>query len=609
MIGVGAERNIATTGKSAAPSSVASVFRHVWLVAVRTDARAAAFVVLIVTLNSAAVTTTALAQRWVVDGTGKGVTIGLAIAAGLAGLVYTVSAAAGRIQSNLRGLLSEHVEDVLTEEILTAVSSVPSIHHLEEPAYLDRLALFRAKVADLAGSCWSSVDMASTFASLGLSLWLLAAVHPALALLALLGIPPLLFARLGQRIVREAVEDNAGRSRQEQLLHDMCIQADPAKEIRIAGSGLFLSEMADRLWAEMSRHENRARIKGAVGQFAGWACFGAGFAAAVVLVAHLVAAGSASLGDIVLVITVATRLRAQIATAVSNVGNVAEARAAAGHYRWLREHAEAQNKGGEPTPSELRHGITMTGVTFRYPGRTEDVLRGIDLELPAGSTVALVGINGAGKSTLVKLLTGMYEPTEGSIAVDGIPLAGLERRGWFAANSGVFQDFTKFETTVREAIGIGDLPRLNDDEAICDAVDRAGAASVIDALPQGIQTQLGRVFGGQELSHGQWQKIALARGLLRGAPLLMVLDEPTSALDPQAEHELFERFVSASRKVGTRFGAVTVLVSHRFSTAHMADLIIVLNDGEIVELGSHMELLRNEGSYAKLYRIQEMSYA
>ncbi|MFD9949618.1 ATP-binding cassette domain-containing protein [Nonomuraea sp. NPDC059023] len=219
-----------------------------------------------------------------------------------------------------------------------------------------------------------------------------------------------------------------------------------------------------------------------------------------------------------------------------------------------------------------------------------------------------MGVNGAGKSTLVKLLTGMYLPTSGTISVEGIPLNELDLDQWRSRTSGVFQDFVKFQFPAGQSVGVGDLGQDFAPDAVRAAVNAAGASSTVALLPNGLDTQLGRVYEGAELSHGQWQKLALARGLMRRTPLLMVLDESTAALDPQAEHDLFERFIARARAAAATDGATIVLVSHRFSTVHMADHIVVIADGTIAEAGSHEELMARDGTYAGLFTLQASAY-
>jgi len=223
--------------------------------------------------------------------------------------------------------------------------------------------------------------------------------------------------------------------------------------------------------------------------------------------------------------------------------------------------------------------------------------------------VALVGENGAGKSTLVKLLARMYTPDAGLITVDGVDLQSIALDEWRARMAGAFQDFFRFEYAAQRTIGVGDLPRLDDQRAADAAVGRAGAQDVIDRLADGLDTQLGAAWeGGAEVSFGQWQKLALARGFMRDEPLLLILDEPTAALDAETEHALFERFAEAAR-ADAGSGRVTVLVSHRFSTVRMADLIVVMDGARVVEHGTHEALMAINGQYAELFALQAAAYS
>ncbi len=238
------------------------------------------------------------------------------------------------------------------------------------------------------------------------------------------------------------------------------------------------------------------------------------------------------------------------------------------------------------------------------------MLDDVSVMLPAGAVVAIVGENGAGKTTLVKLLAKMYEPSSGSILVDDTPLARVPAGEWRARLAGAFQDFFRFEFRARHTVGLGDVPRLDDEPAVFAAVERAGAGDVVARLTSGLDTQLGPTWpSGVELSFGQWQKLALARGFMRDQPLLLVLDEPTAALDAETEHALFERYAATARGTGERDnGRITILVSHRFSTVRMADLIVVLDGARLVEVGTHDELMAKSGQYSELYSIQAAAY-
>ena len=269
--------------------------------------------------------------------------------------------------------------------------------------------------------------------------------------------------------------------------------------------------------------------------------------------------------------------------------------------------AEARVGRSRP-PSTLGRGLVLVNLGFRYQGSEDFALRNVNLLLPAGAVVALIGENGAGKTTLVKLISGLFQPTEGKIRLDSVDLADVEPRAWRQAVGAGFQDFCRFEFIVREAIGVGHLPLINDIHNVTRSLEIAGASRLASSLPRGLETQLGSTWPeGTELSGGQWQSVALARAAMRPEPLLIILDEPTAELDPHAEHDLFERISKATR-FDSANGRITVLVSHRFSTARMADLIVVLSKGQVVESGNHADLVRRGGLYLELFDIQARAY-
>jgi ATP-binding cassette subfamily B protein len=315
-------------------------------------------------------------------------------------------------------------------------------------------------------------------------------------------------------------------------------------------------------------------------------------------------------GAVLLVLAAGARLSAYIGATVGEIGFLRGFWAdGARRLAWLEDYAASLVATADrPPPSRLDKGIRLEGVSFAYPGTGKLVLDGVDLDLPAGSVVALVGENGAGKTTLVKLLAKLYEPTAGRILVDDVSLARVRADEWRRRLAGAFQDFFRFELPARQSVGVGDVPRIDDERAVGEAVARAGADDVVARLPGGLATQLGPTWpGGVEVSFGQWQKIALARGFMRDRPLLLVLDEPTAALDAETEHALFERYAAAARGAGKGDG-ITILVSHRFSTVRMADLIVVLEGSKVAQVGSHAELMARGGPYAELYGIQAAAY-
>ena len=300
-----------------------------------------------------------------------------------------------------------------------------------------------------------------------------------------------------------------------------------------------------------------------------------------------------SVGDVVLVVVAGQRLSQYIAQTVGELGFLRGVWLDSSlRLTWLEDYAAAldQHATAEP-PARLTDGIRFEHVSFRYAGADRLAVDDIDLHLPAGAVVAIVGENGAGKSTLIKLLAGMYRPTSGRITVDGVDLATMTSAAWRARLAGAFQDFFRFELVARQSVGVGDEPRLDDEPAVGRAVGRAGADDDVGAAAGGLGTQLGPTWeDGVEVSFGQWQKLALARGFMRDDPLVLVLDEPTAALDAETEHALFERYAEASHDHAAN-GRITLLVSHRFSTVRMADLIVVLDGARVVEVGRHDELV------------------
>lgn len=254
------------------------------------------------------------------------------------------------------------------------------------------------------------------------------------------------------------------------------------------------------------------------------------------------------------------------------------------------------------TEDQLTEGIVCNQVDFAYPGAKEKVLKNIDLAIKPGERIALVGHNGSGKTTLIKLLLGLYTPTKGRITVEGEDLQAVNVVDWRQKCTAIFQDFHKYLLPVKDNIGIGQIESIRNKNQIKKAAQLAGADGMIHELSDGYDTMLGKEFGGDELSQGQWQKVAIARAYMRDAALL-ILDEPTAALDPQAEVEVYRQFQEVSEN------KTTVFISHRLGICKLADRIIVLHEGEIAEQGTHQELIAQKGHYAKMHQIQSQWYA
>jgi ATP-binding cassette subfamily B protein len=409
-------------------------------------------------------------------------------------------------------------------------------------------------------------------------------------------------------VERLAQERGAQAARLARHLFTTATTAPPGKEVRVTGIQQRLILERRAAWERWYGPVAAARWSSAVWHTLAWAIFGAAYVGAVIFVSFGLHATPQA---VLLVLAAGSRLSSYVAATVGEIGFLRSVwMDGSQRLAWLEDYANREAANADwPAPDSLQQGIRFDHVSFSYPGTSRLVVEDVSLALPAGAVVAIVGENGAGKTTLVKLLAKMYEPTSGAIVVDSAPLARITADGWRARVAGAFQDFFRFEFLARQTVGIGDLPHLDDQPAVLAAVDRAGATDVVTKLRAGLDTQLGPTWpGGVDVSFGQWQKLALARGFMRSEPLLLILDEPTAALDAETEHALFERYAAAARGHRTGGQAITILISHRFSTVRMADLIVVLSGAKVTEVGTHDELMAKRGQYAELYSIQAKAY-
>ncbi|MGI8809193.1 MAG: ABC transporter ATP-binding protein [Acidimicrobiales bacterium] len=485
--------------------------------------------------------------------------------------------------------------------------AIPYLEHHERADYLDELELLHRNHQQLANVQDALVVNVASAVRLAAAVVLLGAIHPVLLLLPLAGLPSIWCNARAERLREAARKEVAWRNRLDLKLFTLATSREAGKELRLYGLGEELLARFDDVRTEADAIESRAQLRSALLQSVGWLVFGVAFVAALLLVSTLAVGGRATAGDVVLALTLAGSINFGVSGLANGVGWLMRNLDMGRRLVWLEDFAvEADRRSTPvapvPVPPTLSEGIRFEGVSFRYPGTDIDVLSGVDLFLPAGSTVAVVGDNGAGKTTLVKLLARFYEPTEGRITVDGTDLRNYPVTEWRRSLSGCFQDFARLELLARDTVGVGDLARLGDDPAVVAALERAHAGELAVDLPDGLATQLGRTFeGGTEPSIGQWQKLAVGRAMMREHPLLLLLDEPTASLDPTTEHALLDAYAGSP-------GAITVLVSHRFSTVRMASLIVVVSDRRIAEVGSHDELLAAGAGYARLYRLQEQAY-
>jgi len=532
----------------------------------------------------------------------EGAAIGLGVSTAATWFLRTVST---RVQRRFR----DKVTIALESHVAQLQASVATIAHQERPEYLDRLSMLRNQVFVLDHMYMSVFSTLGWILRLGVTLALLASIHPALLLLAVFAVPTVLTSTWRPAVERSAQERGAQSNRLARHLFTIATTAPPGKEVRVTGIGERL--VTDRRWAWECWYGPvaAARWGSALWHALAWAVFGLAYVGAVVFVSSGLRAPASA---VLLVLAAGARLSAYIGATVGEIGFLRGFwMDGSRRLAWLEDYAASIAASGDlPVPAVVHRGIRLDHLSFAYPGTSRVVLDDVSVTLPAGAVVAIVGENGAGKTTLVKLLAKMYEPSSGSIFVDDTPLARMPAGEWRARLAGAFQDFFRFEFRARHTVGLGDVPRLDDESAVIAAVDRAGAGDVVARLTSGLDTQLGPTWpSGAELSFGQWQKLALARGFMRDQPLLLVLDEPTAALDAETEHALFERYAAAARATGeNNSGRITIIVSHRFSTVRMADLIIVLDGSRLVEVGSHEELLAKRGPYAELYGIQAAAY-
>jgi ATP-binding cassette subfamily B protein len=514
------------------------------------------------------------------------------------------------VMAKIRFTLQERTSLHFERELLAMVAGLPGIEHHERPEYLDKLEILREERAAFAQAVYAVTQNVGVILQAVGTGYFLYRVHPLLLVLPVLNLFSFITDARGGSIMVDASEESAADARLAREHFQMAATYSFSKEVRVFG---LADEMLGRhrRASETARHKMvRAAFRGAAWESLGGFVAVAANIGALALVVHLAQQNRADIGDLIITLRLASMLSGQIAAIASSTGMLAQTLQVAIRHIWLLDYARQQHSersGRLPAPEQLRGGIAFENVSFSYPGSEVEVLSDVNLWLPPGSVVAVVGDNGAGKSTLVKLLSRMYEPSSGRITVDGADLADFEPAAWRRRLSAAFQDACRFEFLLGETVGIGDVEKIDDAYQILMATERAGAGAVLESLPLGLNTQLGRRFDGAELSGGQWQRLALARANMRD-PLLLLLDEPTANLDAEAEFALFETIARATRRARSR-GTVTMLVSHRFSTVRMADVIVVVDGGRVLEVGSHDELMAGGGLYAELFTLQSSAYA
>ncbi|NBE83254.1 ABC transporter ATP-binding protein [Micromonospora rubida] len=523
----------------------------------------------------------------------------------------------------------------LTDEVAAIVNGSAGIDHFDDPRFVEALTLVNENLIRVRNALESTLQLGGVVLQIGLTAVLLVSVDPWLVMLPLAALPPVLLSNRAQRVVDDAQEAAAVDIQVSRHLVKVATTGSSAKEIRLAGAREAVISRQRAAWAATTGRLRRAHLHSALLRAGGQVLFAAAYGTAIFLVVRGAVRGEANIGQVVLVLTLAVQVSVQVAGLLGMLGTLQQMGRTVARIDLLRQltagpgapaigpvrpaaaspptSAQAWGPAGgkavSRTPARLRRGIRLEQVSFAYPGADEPVVRDVSMEIPAGSTLALVGENGAGKSTLVRMICGLCQPTSGRITVDGIDLRELTPDQWRSRVATLFQDFARFELLLRENVGLGRPAAVDADQEIMAALDRAGARGIVRRVPGGLDGLLGHSYGdGMELSGGQWQTLGLARTLMRRDPLLVALDEPAAALDALAEHALFERLVNTAAGVRGERGVITVFVSHRFSTVRAADQIAVLRGGRLWELGSHDALMSANGLYADLFTVQANAY-
>ncbi len=505
----------------------------------------------------------------------------------------------------LQSRASDRLTGYLTEQVILAANRWQGLARFEDPSFADDLHRAHESAArsglDLID--YGSRTVLALLTALSLSITLVG-LHPLIPLLLILATLP--------RMAREFefewsigghLYDGTPQTRRLQESREMLLSPTSAKDVRLYALFPFFRQRYETILAQAIgplAQERRRMVRPTLltGTLGACAC-GAVYLYVIWLVVH----GQLSIGALALYGGAATLLQAQLLSVSFFAGLLP---IELGFLPSLLRVIEAPPDlpvahHPRPAPEQIHQGIVFERVSFTYPGQTAPVLEDVSFCLAPGECVALVGHNGAGKTTMVKLLLRLYDPTGGRILLDGVDLREYDLGDLRRKMGAIFQDFGHYELTAGENIGLGRLEHLGSRERQRDALVKAGGASLLEGLPDGLDTLLGRELGDRELSGGEWQKLALARAYLRDSQIL-VLDEPTAALDVQSEYRIYTRFHELTR------GRLTLLISHRFSTIRMADRILYLADGRIQEEGSHHELMNRDGEYARLYRLQAAHY-
>jgi ATP-binding cassette subfamily B protein len=532
------------------------------------------------------------------------VVVWVAIELGLVTAAALVERGLGLCRQLVGSRLGIDVNTQILEKALTL-----ELRHFEDSEYYDKLTRARREASSrplsLVQENFQVLRNGLTLAGYSV---LLVAFSPWLVLILLLATVPAFvseaaFSARGFRLRNK----RAPEMRRLNYLEYVMANDEHAKEVKLFGLGSLLlgryRGLAEQIFDEDRRLVVRRTVWGFLLSLLSTTAFYGCYAYIVLSTVR----GPLSLGDMTLYLVAFRQGQQSFSSILTAVGGMYEDTLYMTNLFEFLAIPVARRNGARPAPRPPQipgeAGIRLQGVGFRYPGASQWALRGIDTFIPRGQSLALVGQNGAGKTTFIKLLTRLYQPTEGRILLDGLDLHDWDEAELRRRFGVIFQDFNQYYFLLRENVGVGSVEHLDDSERLGQAVERGGARELVEGLAKGLDTQLGRWFlDGVELSGGQWQKVALARAFMRQEADILVLDEPTAALDAEAEHAVFQRFRALAE------GRTTIVISHRFPTVRMADRILVIEHGQIVEQGTHDQLVAARGRYAHLFELQAQGY-
>jgi len=561
---------------------------------------------------------TPLAQAWlaklIVDAVVQALSLGQAAALGLQAVLpllllefglLALNAVLGQTRTLLDHVVHARVEHSVTSAIISKAVA-QDLETFEDPAFYDKLQNARREGGRRAlSSVTTALDFVQQTLTLGSFAALLLAFSPLVGLI-LVGatIPAFLAQARYSSLHFRLLTWRAPEQRRMQYVQQVLTVDSSAKEVKLFGLGPSLFQQYETMFWQLYREDTGLALRRSRASVLWGLVNSASYYAAYAYIVWRTLSGSITLGDMTLYLTLCRQSQGTFQSLLGSVNRLFESGLFLNHlYDFLDLTPRVHSlPGAQRVPRPIKQGIEFRDVGFRYPGREEWALRNVSFTIAPGETLALVGANGAGKTTLIKLLARLYDPSEGSILLDGVDLRAYDLDELRSAIGVIFQDFVRYQASVRDNIGYGRIDALEDDARIVAAAERGGADEVVATLPDGYDALLGRWFDrGHELSGGQWQKIALGRAFMRDGSVL-VLDEPTAALDAEREYAIFQRFRDLTA------GKIALLISHRFSTVRMADRIAVLDGGRLVELGSHAELLEQAGTYARLFNLQAAGY-